>query len=594
MQKIEIKNAFPLAVDGIHDLHHMPLLQTDKQVRGRILKFFKKAFGNLRGDYSFIREKKELLMKYYEDLINMVHGENAKYPVVVIDGYANDTLGKDDIAIYLDMGIPRLRGTNVNYLDRIYLKLRTSQHGCPRMVFFCCPQYPFQLDKAYDAWHPHIQNGKPCLGGYEIELSDCYRNGSPIDYLESVDRFLNTWNRQSPFWNINRTTIDYNVDQHSFKGSIINWAVYRYLNSSERIKFPTSKILKYLEHVKCDNTAYALKFICQTVSKCVYAIDNLSTDIVEIIGISTWNRMRKIHGYHLTSGDTGQYVFSAFPRRTRDTYARLRTLYTTVDSTVKTQILVPNNDKTTYEELICSQSTHTMHDIFNKRETVYMLEKVIYETMERLNAAKILFTILNVDELIYKGLSLFGKYKQPLIYERMKWYDELDQDTKRSRKARHQERWSGEEGEKYDTMLVKISKRTTYLEDRLMKTFRDSLDDGTAEQNILKIIKSAFRYNTDHGWHVGSFWSRSRRNGEAGIESLNRRREILDDIGGVPKSLEDLLDKYDKLKQEYLLIENDMLKQYFSKIVRRLDRNHDKMQISDTKESPEQVQLSFD
>lgn len=594
MQKIAIKNAFPLAVNGIHDLNHMPLLQTDRQIKSRILKFFKKAFGSLRGDFSFIREKKELAKKYREDLIDMVHGENAKYPVVAIDGYANDTYGKDDVAIYFDMGIPKLRGRKVNYLDRIYLKLRNSNHGCPIITFFCSPQYPFQLDIAYEAWHPHIQNGKPCLGGYEIELSHCYRNGSPIDFLQCIDRFLNTWNRQSPFWSINRVTIDHNIGQHSFKGSILNWAVFGYLSSHERSMFPNSKILKYLEHVECDNTAYALKFICQTISKCIYAIENLSTDIVEIIGINTWNRIRKIHAYHIESGDTGQYVFSAFPRRTRDTYARLRTLYTTVDSTVKTQVLIPNNDKTSYEELIFSQNTYAMRDVLDKRETLYLLEKVICEIMDKLKGSKILFHILNIDALVYEGLSLFGKYKQPLIYERMKWYDELDQEDGRSRKARHQERWHGEQADKYDLMLNKISKRTNYLEDRLVKTFRNNLDDGTAEQNILKMVKKPFRYNTNHGWHVGSFWQRRLQSREIGVERLERRHEILESIGGIPKSLEDLVNKYDRLKQEYLLIENHILKQYFSKIVRRLDRNHDKMQITNTKESPEQVQLSFD
>ena len=171
----------------------------------------------------------------------------------------------------------------------------------------------------------------------------------------------------------------------------------------------------------------------------------------------------------------------------------------------------------------------------------------------------------------------------------------LDERGNRTTRASGTSTYSGQTKETNNILYEKKAARSSFVRKRLFAICKQSLSDKVIEESINKKMKDMFAYDTKHRYNIGTFWSR--RNVFANQEHVGvheRRLQILKQIDGVPKSLEDLLNKYNKLNQEYLLIENDILKDYYSKIVRRLDKNELKMQIDHTSISPEQVQLSFD
>jgi hypothetical protein len=155
--------------------------------------------------------------------------------------------------------------------------------------------------------------------------------------------------------------------------------------------------------------------------------------------------------------------------------------------------------------------------------------------------------------------------------------------------------YSGKTEKEHDKLLRRQDSRINFVRNRLLSICKQGLSNEAIQNSINKKMRDMFAYDLAHRYNIGAFWARRIHHGDGmDVSKKEKRLQVLKQIGGVPKSLEDLLYKYNKLKQEYLLIENDILRDYYSKIVRRLDKNELKMQITNTEKSPEQVQLSFD
>ena len=67
--------------------------------------------------------KKKFDKSYWESLKEMISNPNKKFGLVAIDGITKDEAGVDDIAIVFYMGIPRLRGRKINYLEKTYARI---------------------------------------------------------------------------------------------------------------------------------------------------------------------------------------------------------------------------------------------------------------------------------------------------------------------------------------------------------------------------------------------------------------------------------------------------------------------------------------
>jgi archaellum component FlaC len=597
MHEITIKSTFPPTISGIQDLQGMPILQSDKDVENRILNFFRGTFGQQRAALKFIGTNAKEVKKYEKDFLGMVYGKDAKYPLVAFDGYADDKEGKDDIAIYLDMGIPRLRARNVNYLDRIYVKIRkNSYQSNPMIRFYCCPE-GFDIRKIYAGWHPHISESKPCLGGFESNLYDCYDSGDWINYLDSVHRFLNTWNRESPYWDINHNVVTYRTDKYEFKGSIMKWAKESYLTGRISNWFTENDIIHHLKYIKSDSLPYALKFICDNIAKCFEIFQDFNENISNALGQELTENIERIDNEYLYSKETGKYSFSVFPSRIEDTYTRMRTLYshTWVNNGSKTTTLVPNSDSISFKTMVNLCQDYDSEEVFDMRETIFCLQKVISEMYRIIKGNSFLYKVIDIKAIIKESIVSESRFVEPVKVEQREFYNMLEKKGNRATRATETSSYSGQTEKSHDILIQKSISRSSFVRKRLYSICKESLTDKSINECINKKMKEMFVYDTKHRYNIGTFWARRNllpSQEHTGVKE--RRLEILKQIGGLPKSLEDLLNKYNELNQQYLLIENNILKDYYSKIVRRLDKNEFKMQIDNTSISPEQVQLSFD
>lgn len=179
---------------NIVDMNDKPVNDTLPTHEKRIKKVMKRIFGG-----SKIEDD-----AYWSILYKMISNANEKYGIVALDGWSHDAAGKDDLGVYMNMGIPKLRGRKFNYLDRIYVKLSSQ----PDLIFLNCvqdsiKQQHFLNQFTYSANHPHISNGKPCLGGFATTLSKWKAEGNAIMFLKNLNQYINTWNRRSPYWDIN-------------------------------------------------------------------------------------------------------------------------------------------------------------------------------------------------------------------------------------------------------------------------------------------------------------------------------------------------------------------------------------------------------
>ena len=156
----KIDKTFPAKLGDITDTRSLPFDVNAAAYEGRLKRVFKKLFGS-----------KVVENDYWKTLIKMISDPSETFGLVEIDGFLSDMAGKDDIALVFNMGIPRLRGRKVYYLDRIYVRipmngdLKFYNSGIEDNDVY------WHRDYKVPAWHPHIQNAVPCLGSYGTELA---------------------------------------------------------------------------------------------------------------------------------------------------------------------------------------------------------------------------------------------------------------------------------------------------------------------------------------------------------------------------------------------------------------------------------------
>ena len=56
-------------------------------------------------------------------------------------------------------------------------------------------------DHYYEAQHPHIYSGKPCLGGFDTPLRASLTNYNLTSFIWNIKLYLDNWNYRSPHHN---------------------------------------------------------------------------------------------------------------------------------------------------------------------------------------------------------------------------------------------------------------------------------------------------------------------------------------------------------------------------------------------------------
>tara|TARA_Y100000361_G_scaffold154238_1_gene178971 strand:- start:1843 stop:3612 length:1770 start_codon:yes stop_codon:yes gene_type:complete len=187
------KSILPPRIADVVSCNNIAIDTKSVSYENRIKTFFLRVFGKDKG---FIEDE-----AYWSLLWKMLSDPNNRYGIVAIDGYSDDPLGKEDYALFLNMKEPRLRARNIHNLGTIYMRFdtdgKTSYYNSTTDYFDFLNQVP--------ARHPHISNGEPCLGNYSTRLSKSQYEGNPIMWLKDINQFLNTWNANSAYYNLNTT-----------------------------------------------------------------------------------------------------------------------------------------------------------------------------------------------------------------------------------------------------------------------------------------------------------------------------------------------------------------------------------------------------
>ncbi len=119
-----IEKTFPIKMGEITSISGLPFKSKVKSFDSRLKRTFMKVF-----------RVENMDNEYWKILKNMTLNPDEVFGLVAIDGYVHDVWGKDDIALVFNMGIPRLRGRKVHYLDRIYARI--EKIGMLNYIILC-------------------------------------------------------------------------------------------------------------------------------------------------------------------------------------------------------------------------------------------------------------------------------------------------------------------------------------------------------------------------------------------------------------------------------------------------------------------------
>jgi len=572
----KIDKTFPVKLGDIIDTTGLPFDTTLAAYENRLRKAFLKMFG-----------MKSMKADYWKVLKEMISDPNETFGLVEIDGYLADMTGSDDIALVFNMGIPRLRGRTVYYLDRIYARVC----GNGELRFY---NSTLEDDNTYwnnnyraPAWHPHIQNSTPCLGSYGTELARWKSENNPIMYLKTIHMFLNTWNRRSPFFDVNRAKINWDIDGTIFKDSKVGNALHA--SGISRTTSAENFIVNNINKIKTGSIQNDAYILAEILGKLNFVKELLGNDIVNKLDNSDYHFIRNISDDNLE-------------RRNQNRGRNNRSF--SIINNETTRIMIP-----TYHDERTSVNSVTIATGKITNDPKYLTSKKILIGLEYLMEK--LFNHLTkggIYDRIYEecdyAIYLYCRYIVPLILKENEVFDEMTNSGKYNVRI-HRE--SNEPTSIAPTFSVKkknvmsfTNKRKRRITRMMSKRYSDMFTVKFINLVIKEELEKAFYYEMEsqdsryegqefsYLKEKGAFWQ------NMGIYQADHLFEdiltILDH--NKPETLNELIEMYEGIKKNVIQEESKQLIVEYTKIIRSLQNYGN--ETNHTKEDTQQVHLSFE
>ena len=578
----KIDKTFPDKLGDIIDISGLPFNHEAPSFKKRLKRTFERIFKK-----NGIRNSK-LDKDYWKILYDMISNPNETFGLVAIDGYVTDVMGDDDIALIFNMGIPRLRGRKIYTLDRIYARISCNN---PDIKFYNSgienDEVYFDFKYKVPAWHPHITNAMPCLGSYGTELGKWRLEANPIMYLRTIHMFLNTWNRRSPYWDINHNTIDYSSDNKKYKASKLFNGLH--LQGQEASHYNRQFIVDNIDKIDSGSVVNDSSILAHILGKLKYVKDSLGDTIREKVDKDQLNDIQHIH----------QYL-----RDRRENRRLSRNGLFSIMKERDTNIYVPSffKDKTSISSIeIKNDSLIKDEDYSLALSILQALEEImedIYKYITRGSMYELVF-----EESDY-AIRLYCQYYAPLLTKLNKHCDEMTNSEKFNQRVTHD---SGEISQ-FDQKLYKVKRKMLTLSRnrwrrimRMMKSYYDKMfSKEFVNEAIGNRISEAFKYTISeptNRWDgveyrylidKGRFWSRMY------IDNVDDNKfRILEKILSPksPESLSDLITLYESIKKNLIEQESQYLIGQYNNVIRSLKDYGN--QTNNTKEDTQQVHLSF-
>ena len=577
---------FPDKIGDVTDCNGLPFDTKNESYEIRVKKLFKRIF-QMAGKY-------ELVPDIWNILKNMVLKPNQLFSIVEIDGFLSDISGRDDIALTFNMGIPRLRGRNINYLDRIYLRL--PKNGNIKFYNSGIENDEIYWNKSYKvpAWHPHIQNGEPCLGSYGTELARLKSERNPIAYLQTVHMFLNTWNRQSPFWQLNSATIDHHCDNKEFKHSKIYNAFH--LRGSSPTREKQDFVLNNINKINTGSIPNDISILVDILGRLELTRDHLGGNIRAKMNEEEYFYIRSIHDENVERRNSSRGVYHP--------------TYTIINNSTRHNILIPvrytdasNQSRTSTQNKLIKTDKITNDSNYNtKKEVAKSLNYLLESVYNYLKDGKIYDFILEKPDYAIK---MHCQYYTGLVVKRNELYDEMTATNSYNERITHLSNEIAENSVQKEYKKAKrflknfIANRYRRINSIILKSYNNMFTNDLVSEAIATKLKEAFSYEIlDHEQYDGTVVKQLHSRGEFWnnlhvYEPNEKFEETLNIFNKkFPQNLTELITVYENIKEELIQLESDHLIDEYTKVIRSLKDYGS--QTNNTQESTQQVHLSFE
>ena len=578
-----IDSTFPAKLGDVTSMNGMPMDTTASTYNSRLTRLFKRVFGGMSNKDD----------KYWELLKDMISNPNDVFGLVGIDGYYTDIMGKDDIALVFNMGIPKLRGRKVNYLDRIYCRIAAGSNIKFYNSFLDSDidDVHFEFEAKIVAWHPHISGGEPCLGSYSNDLARWKSEGNPIMYLKTVHQFVNTWNVRSPFWNMNEVAIDHVNGKKAFK---------------------SSKFMNAFSKVGQSHTRAAERWVFENVNE--INTGSIANDIYCLVNIYAKEQMIKqsvIDTFvQFLDDDILSYLSQHHHDHTSDSPNRNDTIITG-----RTRVIIPT--KKTLHGVDTTVFTHSTlghgklgndNGYESKRIILDALSRIIYDLYKWIRTTQPIDEIFKDDGYI---MSMKCKYLFPLTSRNNVYFDQMTlsglYDHRVCSYSTESSTINPEHYAKKRTLVRRLEQRRLRLDRLYMAHFRKKLTRKTVTNIVDEKLRSFFSYEINknepftkkgsdggiviyhHMVDQGRFWN------NLGIYSTQGMFKEVEEFVKESRcwiSVEKLIDSFETLKRELVMEETNSLINQYDKVIRRLkDYGH---KTHHSEEDTQQIHLSFE
>lgn len=603
MKAYKIKNTFPKSIAPIIDINGLPIKQTDESLKKRVVNFFKASFCSFN-DTTF---KTDEWKEYCDLLYEMVHDPKKLYGLVAIDGHHYDHSGSGDRGMVFNFGIPILRGRRKYKLDRIYVYMerRSSGKSLPHIRYWnsLCEndeEINFQWTKKIGAWHPHIQSGAPCLGRYETALADQWSNGYVVIYLRTINQFLNTWNRRSPYWDINHSPVDEElIYEDSKKTHKINFKYSKLINPVRDILGDarwtlTNTIREFIRNnfsrISSGSPVYDVHFLVHIWKSCdvLKHSSRVEKIIWDKLGEDMANELRRISDMARDGQDREYYDFSIFNKYCDGQLIKTRIPNNSCDGVLLEKI---NVDDGLRKYLLADELDE--HRV--KLDIVRSLSWFFQKTYMSIADGKVTENLVNNIHIEDYAIRLDVTYLNKLEHDCQELFDLLTKENPNSARVS----WTSHESmdKRKAAMITKYHNRSTRVKRMLEAKVVKSIDKTSIKPYFSNLLEKYFHftlYETEdvmgHGYmrQRGDFWPSMNIS-----TNQNVRFKLVEKyMPKFPETLEECLIVYSKLKQDVLILENKVLLGCHKKIIRRLEKTN--VQINNTEENRRQVPLFFE
>ena len=518
--------------------------------------------------------------------------------------------------LMFNLGIPKLRSRRFYYMPRIYMYLSNDTDNFCR---FYNSHYDINdedcnlimRDKVY-AYHPHVSEGNPCLGAYATDLSQAHHTGNIMMYLITALKFVNTWNANSPFFQIHREKQVFKLETKTVTngqifvvhGGIRDGSFEKYKRFAlENIeKIDSGSVMSDLKHLKdiYNYRNHHYENAKDEIKK------NVDTEFRSYLSTNQYVAHDRADDYPRTF--SGQH--SIIPVNNIFIYAQEHTV-NIFDKDVQTN--------TVYRKLTKATDYHHNRMVPINRLRKQLLSNISYLLIKF--RKHMMFNKLISESFIdtneFSIFDIYFKYLAPHVGEEVELLNEInalnENDQGKSGGLQYL-LWHSSQLHDVDIKNYNVQKYIDFDDKRhargkrvrnfLLKSIRKNISKESVMNYMDNWVKEAFKYelnpvegtmyngNVDYTEIVyatsGIFWRNSEYNrfDDDTIQTIG----LMD---GVPESVISLVEKYEKVKSDFIEEDAKQLINKHNQQIGELEK-YVRNKTKNTSEDTQQVHLSFE